>query len=78
MLDDAGAKRREDVYSAFEKVYPVLGEFRKGDAPSVPGNLQLVSASCWQQVVGATRGARALPPAAHYGVQERSGCSWFR
>lgn len=36
-----GAKRREDVYSAFEKIYPVLGEFRKGDAPSVPDNLHL-------------------------------------
>lgn len=36
-----GAKRREDVYSAFEKIYPVLGEFRKGDAPSVPSTLRL-------------------------------------
>lgn len=68
LLDAAGAKRREDVYSAFEKIYPVLGEFRKGDAPSVPGNLQLVSAPDWQQVAVDSCGAGALAPATHYGV----------
>lgn len=27
-----GAKKRADIYEAFEKIYPVLCEFRKGDA----------------------------------------------
>ena len=25
-----GAKQREDLFAAFEKIYPVLQEFRKG------------------------------------------------
>eukprot|EP00884_Botryococcus_braunii_P022481 jgi/Botrbrau1/8917/Bobra.0148s0031.1 len=28
-----GAKSRDDIYGAFEKIYPVLQGFRKGDAP---------------------------------------------
>ena len=28
----AGAKRREDLYMAFENIYPVLKQYRKGDA----------------------------------------------
>ena len=41
----AGAKRREDIYAAFESIYPVLQEFRKGDVdptlrpPPVPAQL---------------------------------------
>lgn len=27
-----GAKKREEIYEAFEKIYPVLQEFRKGDS----------------------------------------------
>lgn len=30
----AGAKSRDDIYGAFEKIYPVLEGFRKGDAPN--------------------------------------------
>ena len=29
-LVHAGAKQREDLFAAFEKIYPVLQEFRKG------------------------------------------------
>ena len=28
----AGAKKREDLYQAFENIYPVLKQYRKGDA----------------------------------------------
>lgn len=41
----AGAKKREDIYAAFESIYPVLQEFRKGDVdptlrpPPVPAQL---------------------------------------
>lgn len=37
-LTSAGAKHREEIYQAFEKIYPVLQEFRKGDnaAPLPP------------------------------------------
>mmetsp|Transcript_3133 Transcript_3133/g.9059 ORF Transcript_3133/g.9059 Transcript_3133/m.9059 type:complete len:250 (-) Transcript_3133:324-1073(-) len=31
-----GAKKREEVFQAFEKIYPVLGEFRKGDTAAAP------------------------------------------
>ena len=31
-----GAKAREDVYSAFDAIYPVLQEFRKADAAPHP------------------------------------------
>eukprot|EP00213_Chloropicon_mariensis_P002685 CAMPEP_0197471068 /NCGR_PEP_ID=MMETSP1309-20131121/1914_1 /TAXON_ID=464262 /ORGANISM="Genus nov. species nov., Strain RCC998" /LENGTH=238 /DNA_ID=CAMNT_0043008465 /DNA_START=68 /DNA_END=784 /DNA_ORIENTATION=- len=30
-----GAKSREDIYSAFENIYPVLQEFKKSDAASI-------------------------------------------
>ena len=29
-----GAKEKEQIYEAFEKIYPVLGQFRKGDVPA--------------------------------------------
>lgn len=35
-----GAKKREDIYRAFESIYPVLQTFRKGGmiaAPDMPG-----------------------------------------
>ena len=32
-----GAKAREDIYAAFEAIFPVLQEFRKGDAAPHPG-----------------------------------------
>lgn len=32
LFGSAGAKQREEIYQAFEKIYPVLQEFRKGDA----------------------------------------------
>lgn len=31
-----GAKKREEIYEAFETIYPVLREFRKGDAVAAP------------------------------------------
>jgi transcription initiation factor TFIID TATA-box-binding protein len=33
-----GAKTREDIYTAFENIYPILYEFRKGDA-AIPAGL---------------------------------------
>lgn len=42
----AGAKHREEIYEAFEKIYPTLQEFRKGDAaallPPAPAPAQQV------------------------------------
>lgn len=32
----AGAKKREEIYAAFEAIYPVLQEFRKGDVEAAP------------------------------------------
>ena len=29
-----GAKYKEEIYQAFEQMYPVLGQFRKGDVPA--------------------------------------------
>ena len=41
-----GAKHREEIYEAFEKIYPTLQEFRKGDAaallPPAPAPAQQV------------------------------------
>lgn len=34
-----GAKTRKEIYTAFENIYPVLQEFRKGDA-AIPATLQ--------------------------------------
>ena len=31
----AGAKTREEIYEAFENIYPVLQDFRKGDAVAI-------------------------------------------
>lgn len=33
-----GAKRRSEIYEAFENIYPILTEFRKGDAV-LPGGV---------------------------------------
>ena len=33
-----GAKSRDDIYTAFENIYPILYEFRKGDA-AIPAGL---------------------------------------
>ncbi len=35
----SGAKTREQIYEAFEKIYPVLKQFKKGDVevPVLPG-----------------------------------------
>jgi hypothetical protein len=42
-----GAKHREEIYEAFEKIYPTLQEFRKGDAaallPPAPAPAQQVT-----------------------------------
>lgn len=39
-----GAKKREEIYEAFENIYPVLQGFRKGDA-NIPAGLPLPSTS---------------------------------
>lgn len=41
-----GAKTKDQIYEAFEKIYPVLGQFRKGDvpAPEVEGRQQAAPA----------------------------------
>jgi hypothetical protein len=31
-----GAKQRKEIYEAFENIYPILQEFRKGDAAMLP------------------------------------------
>ena len=38
----AGAKRREDLFAAFEKIYPVLQEFRKGAMQPQPQAVSVV------------------------------------
>lgn len=41
-VTSAGAKHREEIYQAFEKIYPVLQEFRKGDnAAALPPPLPI-------------------------------------
>ena len=47
----AGAKRREDLYLAFENIYPVLRQYRKGDAaPHKPRKQQqkTLPVRCWR------------------------------
>ena len=52
ILLHAGAKQREDLFAAFEKIYPVLQEFRKGamqipQAVAAPMPVQVrVQAAC--------------------------------
>ena len=33
-VSHTGAKFKEEIYQAFEQMYPVLGQFRKGDVPA--------------------------------------------
>ena len=40
-----GAKAREDVYQAFDAIYPVLQEFRKADAAPHPASAAAVAAA---------------------------------
>ena len=47
LLAWTGAKKREEIYEAFETIYPVLQQFRKGDVqppPMPPQPAPLVSA----------------------------------
>ena len=47
----AGAKRREGLYLAFENIYPVLRQYRKGDAaPHKPRKQQqkTLPVRCWR------------------------------
>jgi hypothetical protein len=55
----AGAKHRDDIYNAFEAIYPVLQEFRKGDAAPHPGG-----APRPLPVPGGAGGALGVAPAA--------------
>ena len=34
-----GAKQREEIYEAFENIFPILEDFRKGDAAALPASL---------------------------------------
>ena len=50
-LVHVGAKQREDLFAAFEKIYPVLQEFRKGamqipQAAAAPLPVQVSVQSC--------------------------------
>jgi transcription initiation factor TFIID TATA-box-binding protein len=55
-----GAKQREEIYQAFEKIYPVLQEFRKGDNPApLPPPLPVGEPSGLQQPLPSTLGAPA-------------------
>lgn len=47
----AGAKKREEIYEAFESIYPVLQQFRKGEA----------APSSAAQALPSTAPARTLP-----------------
>lgn len=38
--DGAGGKKREDIYEAFESIYPVLQEFRKGEGAPTDASAQ--------------------------------------
>ncbi|BDA43552.1 TATA-box-binding protein 1 [Coccomyxa sp. Obi] len=40
-----GAKKREEIYEAFESIYPVLQQFRKGEAAPTPSAQALPSAA---------------------------------
>ncbi len=48
-----GAKKREEIYQAFEQIYPVLKEFKKG------GMIEAPSAQSQQQVRQAHFGSNA-------------------
>ena len=51
----AGAKRREDLYLAFENIYPVLRQYRKGDAaPHKPRKQQqkMLPVRCCRSDIG--------------------------
>ena len=47
----AGAKKREEIYEAFESIYPVLQQFRKGEAAPTSS----------AQALPSTAPARSLP-----------------
>lgn len=60
-----GAKRREEIYTAFENIYPVLKEFRKGGglpAPQPAPALGNGNANGARPATGASQAALPAPP----------------
>jgi len=57
-----GAKKREDLFAAFEKIYPVLQEFRKGANPIVQASTQSLAPV---QIGDMENGAALGTPAAY-------------
>ena len=56
-----GAKAREDIYSAFEAIYPVLQEFRKGDAIPHPAAAAAAAGAPPAALPPGTEGLAPLP-----------------
>ncbi|GAX76951.1 hypothetical protein CEUSTIGMA_g4398.t1 [Chlamydomonas eustigma] len=58
-----GGKLRKEIYEAFENIYPILQEFRKGDA-NIPLGLALPSTPSLALAAGAagTSTAQLMPP----------------
>lgn len=57
-----GAKDKEQIYKAFENIYPVLGQFRKGDVPA--SGAALPQPAQHASLEGRQQSALALPPSA--------------
>jgi transcription initiation factor TFIID TATA-box-binding protein len=58
-----GAKARDDIYAAFEAIYPVLQEFRKGDAAPHPGGAGAAAALPASAAGGGAAAVAPLPVA---------------
>lgn len=63
-----GAKLREEIYKAFENIYPVLQDFRKGDAHAPPALMPPPAAGVALQAPTEDEDNRMPPPspARHY------------
>ena len=56
-----GAKAREDVYAAFDQIYPVLQEFRKADAAPHPAIAAAAAANANAAANGGGEGGAGGP-----------------
>lgn len=56
-----GAKKREEIYEAFENIYPVLQDFRKGDA-NIPAGLPLPVPAATPALAATPVAQQLMPP----------------
>lgn len=66
-----GAKHRDEIYQAFEQIYPTLKEFRKGDAEPMPDAAALEAPQAAPALPAPEGAATSAPPEAVGRPQEQ-------